>query len=217
MDIKRAIEKVSNFEGNGLTGTLCDIEIEFNKANRVNTEILCEKFQLDADLLSSAFKVKKAAAQINVTIHAVGILLALPHILIDDEHVESLSLGAGNTGRSFDLETNKRVAEFKFINWQGGAESIRQNSLFKDFYELAEYEGDKQRYLYVIGKQIPLKFFKGSRSIKSILSKNTKLSQEFLDKYDDRFAVVNEYYQYKKDAVVIEDIAKILQEIQCQY
>lgn len=215
MEIERAIAKVNNFKGDGLTGTLRDIEIEFDKANRANTELLCKKFQLDSDLLSSALKVKKAASQINVIIHAVGILLALPHILTEDEHVESLSLGAGNTGRSFDLETNKRVAEFKFINWQGGSEATRQNSLFKDFYELAEYEEDKQRYLYVIGKQIPLRFFNGSRAIRSVLSRNNKLSQEFSDKYGDRFQVVNEYYQYKKDAVVIEDIARILQELQC--
>jgi hypothetical protein len=36
-------------------------------------------------------------------IHAVGILTALPHILEHDERIETLSLGAGNTGRQFDL------------------------------------------------------------------------------------------------------------------
>lgn len=45
--------------------------------------------------------------------------MCLPHILEPDERVESVSLGAGNTGRDFDLETNVRVAEFKFIHWRG--------------------------------------------------------------------------------------------------
>ena len=65
--------------------------------------------------------------------------------------IEYVSLGAGNTGRAFDLETNQRIAEFKFIHWQGGPESIRQNSLFKDFYEMAEYDTRKQKFLYVLG------------------------------------------------------------------
>ena len=60
-----------------------------------------------------------------------------------------MSLGAGNTGRAFDLETNKRIAEFKFIRWQGGPEAIRQNALFKDFYFMAEHAGVKRKYLYV--------------------------------------------------------------------
>jgi hypothetical protein len=84
--------------------------------------------------------VKRLAREINVVIHALGILLCLPHILEPEETIEYVSLGAGNTGRAFDLETNKRIAEFKFSRWQGGAEAIRQNSLFKDFYCMAEYD-----------------------------------------------------------------------------
>jgi hypothetical protein len=77
---------------------------------------------------------------VNVAIHALGILLALPEILEVlevGEVVEELSLGAGNTGRAFDLVTNVRVAEFKFIKWRGGAEAIRQNGLFVDVFHLA--------------------------------------------------------------------------------
>jgi hypothetical protein len=62
------------------------------------------------------------------------------------ERVEYLSLGAGNTGKAFDLETDLRVCEFKFINWQGGAEAIRQNALFKDLYLLAEASTAKRKY-----------------------------------------------------------------------
>jgi hypothetical protein len=62
-------------------------------------------------------------------IHALGILLCLPHILRPGEVIDYVSLGAGNTGRAFDLETSLRVAEFKFIHGQGGPGSIRQNSL----------------------------------------------------------------------------------------
>ena len=51
--------------------------------------------------------------QINVIVHAVGILVALPKILELGELVQSLSLGAGNTGRAHDLETDRRIDEFR--------------------------------------------------------------------------------------------------------
>jgi hypothetical protein len=54
-----------------------------------------------------------------------------PHVLEDDEHVEHLSLGAGNTRCPFDLETDRRVAEFKFVNWRAGPESICQTRYSK--------------------------------------------------------------------------------------
>ena len=61
--------------------------------------------------------------------------------------VPSLVLGAGNTGREFDLETNYRIAEFKFIHWRGGPDTIRQNSIFKDFFLLADGESANRKYL----------------------------------------------------------------------
>lgn len=83
--------------------------------------------------------------------------LCLPHILEPGELVEYASLGAGNTGRQFDLETNFCVAEFKFINWRGGPESIRQNSIFKDYFLLAEAPTPKRKYLYLLGSGFVLR------------------------------------------------------------
>ena len=213
MGIEKAAKNVKNFEGNSLTNTLYDIETAFHGANRVDSENLRKRFHLDSELIFSAIELKKVAAQINVIIHALGILLALPRILHANERIDYLSLGAGNTGRKFDLETNIRIAEFKFINWQGGSETIRQNSIFKDFYELAEHRTDKKRYLYVLGTQVPLRFFNGARAIKSVLSRNNKLSQEFIDNYGNRFKVVNEYYLHKKERVVMEDISDLVPEL----
>ena len=61
----------------------------------------------------AALLVKRSAGQINVIVHAVGILVALPKILEPGELVQSLSLGAGNTGRAHDLETDRRIDEFR--------------------------------------------------------------------------------------------------------
>lgn len=215
MNIEDAFKSLHNFENGDLTDRLFNLEVNFRGAGRASTKMLCQQENLTPDLLKAAFLIKKMAGQINVLIHATAILTALPIILDEDEHIEYLSLGAGNTGRMFDLETNKRVAEFKFINWQGGAEAIRQNSLFKDFYNLAEYETDKNRFLYVIGTKIPMRFFNGRRAIKSVLSKNNKLEREFFEKYGNQFQVVCEYYKCHKDKVHLVDISTILAGLTC--
>ena len=157
--------------------------------------------------------MKQLAGQINVIIHAVGILAALPHILDKSEVVVELSLGAGNTGRNFDLETDRRIAEFKFINWKGGSESIRQNSLFKDFYQLAEAETEKARYFYVLGTEKPLKFLTGRRKLTSVMSRNASLAESFRKRFNDDFQVVREYYDYRKDRVKIVDLLPVLPEL----
>ncbi|MFA5292394.1 MAG: hypothetical protein WC496_05090 [Phycisphaerae bacterium] len=213
MEIEKAAKRIHQFEGESLTDKLFSLEVKFRGLNRKESEKMCEQFELNSNLIASAFEVKKLAAQIHIVIHTIGILAALPSILDDDEHIEYLSLGAGNTGRKFDLETNKRIAEFKFINWRGGADAIRQNSLFKDFYELAEYESSKKRYLYTLGVDIPFKFFNGYRSLESVLSHNNKLFREFSEKYVSRFKNVNDYYQYRKNLVEIVDISRIIPEL----
>ena len=140
----------------------------------------------------------------------MGILTALPEILEENERVEYLSLGAGNTGRQFDLETDRRIAEFKFINWKDGSESIRQNSLFKNFYQLAEAETDKKKCLYVLGLIQSLKFFRGRRALSSVLSRNAVLAESVRSRYGNEFTVVNEYYEAKKELVRIVDLAPVL-------
>ena len=143
-------------------------------------------------------------------IHAAGILTALPSILDDSEVVQTLSLGAGNTGRRFDLETNHRIAEFKFIRSRGGAESIRQNSLFKDFYYLAEASTKKTRYLYLLELQRPVQFLQGGRKLTSVMSRNSKLAKEFHRAYGKRFRLVREYFRYRHHRVRLVDLSEIL-------
>jgi hypothetical protein len=142
-------------------------------------------------------------------VHAVGILISLPHILESEERIQYLSLAAGNTGRPFDLETDQRIAEFKSIDWKGGPESIRQNSLFKDFFDLAEYDTQKKRFLYVVGLEHPMKFFNGGRACSSVMSKNRPLWERYSLKYA-KFVRVQAFYEHKKGAVNIVDLASIV-------
>ncbi|MHA1597258.1 MAG: hypothetical protein ACTSV1_00920 [Alphaproteobacteria bacterium] len=207
MNINKSIDAIERFQGSSLTQELAKIEQEIVGLNASSSQSYCAREEIDDELLNSALAIKKMAGQINVIIHAAGILRSLQEILEPGENIESVSLGAGNTGKKFDLETNFRIAEYKFIDWQGGPESIRQNSIFKDFYELAEYETSKRKFLYVIGTKVPLKFFQGGRALTSVLSRLPNIHTAIVEKYGSDVAKVRDYYRLKKDEVLICDVS----------
>jgi hypothetical protein len=207
MNIDTAIENIDNFQGTSLTESLAIIEAAIVGLDINGLQELCHGYRINNSFMASALTIKKLAGQINVIIHAAGILCSLPAILRPDEVVQSVSLGAGNTGRQFDLETNLRIAEYKFIDWQGGAESIRQNGIFKDFFSLAEYDTKKSKHLYVVGTNHPLKFFSGGRSLTSVLSRHPKILSYISGKYGKNINKVRDYYELKKSEVEIQDIS----------
>jgi hypothetical protein len=213
LDFSAALAQLRQFSGADLGTTIGIIEAAARGVRRDNCVEFLDKVGATTTVLSAAALMKTIAGQINVTIHALGILLCLPRLLEDGEVVEYVSLGAGNTGRAFDLETNLRVAEFKFIRWQGGAEVIRQNALFKDFFLLAESGSQKRKYLYVVDDIHPRKFFDGGRAIKSVWSRNVKLNGRFAELYGDRLTVVRDYYALRRADVTIQDVSPWLPEL----
>jgi hypothetical protein len=208
----QVIEQLRAFSGGDLTSTLSKIEGSIGGTTIESCIAFLVRVGATNNALLAAAEMKRLSGQINVVIHALGILLCLPHILEDGEKVEYVSLGAGNTGREFDLETSYRVAEFKFIKWQGGPESIRQNGIFKDFFRLADSSSQKRKYLYLLGIDHPMKFFNGGRALNSVLRDN-RLRELFYSRHGQSFAKVREYYQHHKDAVIIEDMTPWLPEL----
>lgn len=208
-DLVESSKKIQNFEGESLKLRLADLEAEFEGTNIDKVQSLCSANKIDDTLIHSAISLKNALGQIDVDIHAIGILLLLPAILQRGEVIESLSLGAGSTGKKFDLETNLSIAEFKFIHWKG-RDSTRQDSLFKDFFYLAEEDTNKKRCLYVLGLEHPLKFLNGGRAIDSVLSRNIKLLKDYQKRYGTRFSKVCEYYNYRKHLVELTDINRVM-------
>ena len=170
-----AAKEIQQFEHGNLGQQIARIEENLQGADKKQCEKYFQTILITPSLFNSAIEIKRLAGQINVIVHAVGIMLSLPHILKDDEVIQGLSLGAGNTGKPFDIETNYRIAEFKFIHWKGGPESIRKNQLFKDFFELAEYDTPKERFLYLVDDKLPLLFLNSGRSLSSVMSRNNKL------------------------------------------
>jgi hypothetical protein len=201
------------FAGVSLTRTLAGIEASIRGLTRETCDAFLADARADRQVLGTAAELKRLAGQINMTIHALGILLCLPHILEPGEEVLSVSLGAGNTGRAFDLETNFRIAEFKFINWTGASEAVRENSVFKDYFLLADEPTPRRKYLYLAGTPEALKFLRGGRAISSVLSRNSKVEKLFAKRFGDRFPTVGDYYACHADAVDIVDISGWLGEL----
>lgn len=210
MSIEKDLSTIANFQGESLTKSLSTIESQISGISASNSLDFCHSFGVNDELISSVRAVKKVAGQINVVLHATGIMNSLSRLLKDGEKVESISLGAGNTGRRFDLETNLQVAEFKFIDWQGGAETIRQNGLFKDFHNLAEFETSKEKNLYVVGTLYPLKFFNGGRALTSVLSKQPVILEAIKLKYGDSVGKTRDYYNLHKDSVQVRDVSQFI-------
>jgi hypothetical protein len=211
--IEDAVRFLRIFTGADLTQTILQTEQSLKGISAETYSTVLASSGAKAEVLGSAGLIKQLAGQINVVIHALGILLCLPHILTPGEIITYVSLGAGNTGRAFDLETSLRIAEFKFIRWQGGPESIRRNSLFKDFYGMAEYETHKKKYLYVLGTEHAERFLNGGRALSSVLSRNVKLRNEFKRKFEDRYRTVRDYYLPRKGQVEIQSVLPFLPEL----
>lgn len=206
-----ALESLRTFAPSGRLGErIGRLEVELSGEPVEKAAHRLAEWGIDEDLLQAAIDVKHLAGQINVIVHAVGILVSIPHLLEPGEQIESLSLGAGNTGRDHDLETDRRIAEFKFIEWRGGAESIRQNSLFIDLFNLASSKSPRRKYLYVIDKSEPLRFLGNRRAIGSVLSKNAAVAKRFENLHGDRFQVVRDYYSSVRDLVEIVDLRDLV-------
>lgn len=208
--LTESVQDVERFKGTSMTKKLATIEQSLVGRGSSDLASLYMSGGIHAQLFSSALELKRVASQIDTLIHAVGILVALPSILKSGEVIQSLSLGAGNTGKPYDMETNSRVAEFKFIDWKGGSESVRQDSLFKDFYYLAERDLGKEKYIYILGTDHALRFLRGGRKISSVISRYAKLQRDFTRTYGDRFTYVCDYYDFRHASVMIEDLSEVV-------
>jgi hypothetical protein len=211
MTIEDEIGLIEHFKDGALEKTIWAIErhLTETRADHAQVEEINQSHGVDSALIQAAAAVKRASAQIDVVIHAAGILFALPHILRPGEKVECLSLGAGNAGSRFDLETGQRIAEFKFIQWQARGNAIREKTLFQDFFKLVRHQTDKEKYLYLLNTDIPKRFLSGSRDALKVLGRD-KAGDECTDRHGRPCRTVGEYFAAHRDEVHIENLAKLV-------
>jgi hypothetical protein len=146
-----------------LTGSIAKIEGALENSTQTDVRALLDDAGVTAELFESALIVRERIGRINDVVHATAILLALPDLLEPGEVLARPSLGAGNDkSRPYDLETNRRVAEFKLARWRG-KDAMRKRQTFKDLVHLAAEESDREAELYILG-DMPIHFLKTSKS-----------------------------------------------------
>jgi hypothetical protein len=200
-EIEDALRQIERFRGQSLAETISKIESRLTGAKAQNVAAVNTGNRVDASLIAATAQVKRASAQIDVVIHAVGILYALPHILEKDEILESTSLGAGNAGSDFDVVTDRRIAEFKFIYWQGGSESLRKKTFFQDYFKLIREQSQRAKYFYLLNTEIPLRFLSGTSRSLRMLDRNRRLADAYERLYGNRYQTVGEFYRAHKENV----------------
>jgi hypothetical protein len=152
------------FRGDDLTPRLASVESALLGASGETGAGIADASGFNEELLSAALSVRSRVGRLNDVIHACTISLALPHILEPGEQISVRpSLGAGNdSSRPFDLETDRRIAEFKAAQWKGG-DTGRKRTVVSDLVHLALDTSGRRAQLYVVGVR-PAKFLRSSKS-----------------------------------------------------
>jgi hypothetical protein len=209
-----SFEQIATFAGRNLASTIAKVEFEISGLNSQQISKWLKNAAMDDTLVSSARAIKRAAAQIDVVLHVLGIVLALPAILESGETVEALSLGAGSSKeKRFDVETDRRIAEFTFIEWRGN-DNTRLQKIFKDFYRLSEFETKKLRELWVTDDTYVLKYLRSRSSIRSATHKSRDVWEDISTKYPT-IKTVSDYYRLNATKVALKVLDRDLPSREC--
>lgn len=151
-------------EGGRFTALAAHLEDALNDVGSTAVAREADEVGLNDALLSAALLVRGDIGRLNDVIHAAAICLALPAILEPGELLTNRpSLAAGNDpSRMFDMETDRRIAEFKLSIWTG-RDAGRKRGLFHDLVHLAADDSGRRAELYALGPR-PIRFLQGSRS-----------------------------------------------------
>lgn len=137
-----------------LTATISQIEGALEGSDQDEALRVMSEFDVELQLVRDAITVRDRLGRINDVIHATAIMVTLPAILEPGETlVKRPSLAAGNDpSRPFDLETDRRIAEFKLAQWKG-KDATRKRQTFKDLVHLAADQSGRKAQLFVLGEK----------------------------------------------------------------
>ncbi len=198
-------EIIQNFKGTNLKDVLDQLSKTIKEKG--HNSITHDIFQIH----KSALEIKKLSTQIDEIVHASGIILSLPKILLEGEKVEELSLASGSSGEGIDLVTNKRIAEFKFARWQDfNSNGMRKRQVFADLVKLYLNDEHKMKELYVYNADKIIKFFSSEKATwKNVLSKSghliRKLEKHLIIEKAESFSL-NDIYQASNVKIIDLDI-----------
>jgi hypothetical protein len=163
-DLEAALAALGRFLERGrLTTTIGDVENALDGCTASDVGGVVSEHAIGTELFQAALFIRARMGRVNDLIHASAIALALPHLLEPGETLKRPSLAAGNDpSRPYDVETDRRIAEFKLARWDGH-DAMRKRQVFKDFVQLAADDSDRTPELYVLGER-PIQFLRNTKS-----------------------------------------------------
>lgn len=168
-----------------LTLNIADLEHALDGSNREQIACIIDDHGVSPAVLEAGLLVRERLGRVNDVIHAVAIALCLPILLEPGEVMTRPSLAAGNDpSRPFDVETDRRIAEFKLSEWDGH-DAMRKRQLVKDLVQLAADDSGRRPELYVLGDR-PLRFLiETNSSIGWALDRFPAVQRTFASRFPD--------------------------------
>ncbi len=210
--LSQSVKILSAFLGRRPIGdAIAQLEATTEHATALEVHAAALAAGVDAQLLAAAVTVRRELGHLGDLIHAAAIMTLLPELLEDGETLVSRpSLSAGeDPGRPFDVETNLRVAEFKFASWTGG-DDPRKRELFTDFVRLAADTSGRRPELLVLGPEPP-RFLATSRSkVSWALARSPGTLRLFTERFGDVSVSVAAFAAGPGARVQVVDMAPIL-------
>jgi hypothetical protein len=210
-----AFGRLVAFIGGGrLTGIVADLEHQLVGTAAAQAEVAVRAAGIDPSLLEAALLVRRDLGRLNDLIHACAITLCLTHILEPGETIiRRPSLAAGNDpSRKYDLETDRRVAEFKLSRWTG-QDAGRKRGVFQNLVHLAAADGDRRAELYIVG-QAPIRFLRTSSAAASWgLDKSMPTRALFEQRFGALTTPIGEFTGGAAAHVHLLDLADLLPEV----
>ncbi|MEV4052662.1 hypothetical protein AB0J55_15885 [Amycolatopsis sp. NPDC049688] len=210
--VKSFIDLHEFFGREDLASRVSRLEDRLEGADRETVEERVAPEGFTDALLRGALLVRQHAGRVNDLIHAAMIVRALPKILEPGERiVRRPSLASGNDGsRTFDLETDRRVAEFKAAEWKG-RDSMRKRMLVADLVGLVLGRGDRRAELYVLGSR-PIDFLRTSTStVEWALGRSSPhLRQAYEQRFGSAALTIGQFTAGPAAGVVLRDLEELI-------
>lgn len=202
--------------GGWVSGLVDGLQEDLEGADADTAVAAAELAGVTTDLLNEAITVRRHLGRLNDLIHASAITLALPRILEDGETVinrPSLET-SGERSNGFDLETDRRVADFQVGVWTG-KDAIRKRMVFQDLVHLAANHTGRRAELYVAG-EAPLAFLRESRSpVSWALNFGPSQTRElFVERFGDTSLPISVFTKVAAAHVRLIDLTQILPQVQ---
>jgi hypothetical protein len=211
--VKSFIDLLRFLDQEDLSSRVVRLEARLEGADTETIDARVSPEGMTDDLIRGALLVRQHAGRVNDLIHAAMIVRALPRILeLGEQIVRRPSLAAGNDpSRKFDLETNRRVAEFKAGQWKG-RDAMRKRGLVADLVGLVLGRGELRAELYVIGR-LPIDFLQNSNSTMewALGRSSPNLRHTYEQRFGSAALTVREFTRGPAADVALIDLAELLE------